>query len=363
MKHHHEIYRTTRFPVFQNRMFASKQLAKDCAKGDIVLVQDLDTGLIFNQAFRPELMDYSIDYQNEQAVSPMFQEHLTDICRIIKRHFGGCSLVEIGCGKGHFLETLQSLGFGVTGIDPTYDGTNPSVIKDFFTPALGLKSDGIILRHVLEHVRDPFGFLASIRASNGGAGTIYIEVPCFDWICAHRAWFDVYYEHVNYFRLVDMLRLFGNVHEAGYTFQGQYLYIVADLASIKIPQRDLADKAQLPPDFLGTVEHFATKLRTRSLEGGTRARAAVWGGASKGVIFSLFMQRSGAAIDLVIDINPAKQGKYLAGTGLQVWSPEAAIQRLVPGADIFVMNSNYLNEIQNMTDNRFSYVLVENERH
>jgi len=38
---------------------------------------------------------------------------------------------------------------------------------------------------------------------------IYIEVPCFDWICLHRSWFDVFYQHFN-FRLADFDRVFGS---------------------------------------------------------------------------------------------------------------------------------------------------------
>ena len=84
-----------------------------------------------------------------------------------------------------------------------------------------------------------------------------------------------------------------------------------------------------------------------------------WGGASKGVIFSLFMQRAGIKVDTVIDINPAKQEKYLAGTGLLVQSPSQALKHLLPNANIFVMNSNYLSEIIALTNNKFNYLTVD----
>jgi len=80
-----------------------------------------------------------------------------------------------------------------------------------------------------------------------------------------------------------------------------------------------------------------------------------------GVIFALLMERDWAKVDMVIDINPAKQGKFLAATGFQVWSPEDAIPKLAMGADVFVMNSNYLNEIRERTANKFNYLLVEHD--
>ena len=143
MKRYREIYRAEQLPVFQNRMFPSEQDAKNCIKGDVVLVQDLKTGLIFNQAFRPELMQYDSDYQNEQAVSEVFQEHLKKVTDTVQQHFRDQSLIEVGCGKGHLLEQLQGLGFNITGLDPTYEGSNPAVFKEYFSPKIGLRADGI----------------------------------------------------------------------------------------------------------------------------------------------------------------------------------------------------------------------------
>jgi hypothetical protein len=213
------------------------------------------------------------------------------------------------------------------------------------------------LRHVLEHVRDPVEFLSEICDANGGRGKIYIEVPCFDWICATRAWFDIFYEHVNYFRLSDFYGMFGVVYEAGHTFGGQYLYVVADLATLRMPAFAETKQLEFPADFLDTVHSCAARLNRANRQSG----GAIWGGASKGVIFALFMERAGAKVDVVVDINPAKQGKYLAGTGLQVWSPGEAMRRLSSGSDIFVMNSNYLDEIREITEHRFNYLPIDQE--
>lgn len=356
-KRYKEIYSVSQLPVFQNKMFHTESEAINCTRGDMVLVQDLETGLIFNQAFRPELMAYDADYQNEQAVSTVFKQHLLNVSEIIQKHFHGNSLIEVGCGKGHFLEQLKSIGFDIVGLDPTYEGTNSSVIREYFTPEVGLKADGIILRHVLEHVQDPVKFLFNLLVANGGKGNIYIEVPCFDWISDHRAWFDIFYEHVNYFMLADFYRMFDEVYDAGHTFNGQYLYVVANLATIKVPSFDIHEQFNFPKDFLETVEKYSNELKVYDKE--HKTMSVVWGGASKGVIFALFMMRSGVRIDLVIDINTAKQGKYLAATGLQVWSPENAMLKLSPSVDIFVMNANYLEEIREITNSKFNLIPIE----
>jgi hypothetical protein len=353
-----EVYRAEQLPVLQNRMFASERAARESPRGDVVLVQSLATGLVFNHAFRPELMQYDADYQNEQALSGAFTRHVGRVLQVMTRHFAGCSLLEVGCGKGLFLERLLASGFDVTGLDPTYEGSNPRVIRKFFTPEVGIRADGIVLRHVLEHVPDPVTFLAGLLESNGGTGKIYIEVPCLDWVARNRAWFDIFYEHVNYFRMPDFKRMFGTIHEAGHSFAGQYLYVVADLATLRTPRRAADDQFDLPADFKATIEQCRNRLAAQP-DGAARA---IWGGASKGVIFALFMERVGTPIDMVIDINPAKQGWHLAATGLRVQSPEEAMQRLTPGAEIFVMNSNYLAEIEAITEHRFNCLSIDQGR-
>ena len=63
----------------------------------------------------------------------------------------------------------------------------------------------------------------------------------------------------------------------------------------------------------------------------------------------------------MIDVNPAKQGQFLPGTGLEVRSPTDALPRLPPGATIFVMNSNYLSEIKQMSNNAYQYIGVDHD--
>lgn len=346
------IFQQEQLPVFQNRMYDNEAEARACPKGDIHLVEDQQTGLIYNAAFRAELMNYDDRYQNEQGASPVFRRHLETVSGIIDRSMGRDSLVEVGCGKGFFLEMLLAKGFDVTGFDPTYEGQNPRVLRRYFAAGVDIEARGLVLRHVLEHIQDPFTFLLQLQQANRGKGRIYIEVPCFDWIGEHRAWFDVFYEHVNYFRLADFGRMFGRVVESGRLFGGQYLYVVADLETLRKPTIDLRDPVSLPGDF------------TRSLTdvGLTEChRAAIWGGASKGVIFALLKARAGHPVGTVIDINPAKQGRYLPATGLLVRSPEDALPELPKGSVIYVMNSNYLEEIKKMSNDAYTYVGIDHE--
>ncbi|WP_341743525.1 class I SAM-dependent methyltransferase [Azonexus hydrophilus] len=347
MNNFHELYRVAQLPIFQNRMYDTAEEARTCPKGDMLLVEDLRTGLVYNAAFRPELMVYDKCYQNEQACSRLFQQHLEKVACIIDQRIGREQIVEIGCGKGHFLETLLAKGFDINGFDPAYEGSNPRIQREYFAPGAIEKAKGLILRHVLEHIENPVNFLEQLKIANNNTGLIYIEVPCFDWICKNKAWFDVFYEHVNYFRITDFDRIFGEVIESGHFFGGQYIYAIAELASLRAPVINNNDRVKFPKNF--TKEITTKKCQT------------IWGGASKGVIFSLLMERSGFPVEMVIDINPEKQGKFLPGTGLVVKSPEQGLAELQDGSTICVMNPLYLEEINNLSGNIFNCVGINDE--
>jgi hypothetical protein len=68
----------------------------------------------------------------------------------------------------------------------------------------------------------------------------------------------------------------------------------------------------------------------------------IWGGGSKGVTF-LNVLGADSAIEYVVDLNPHKQGKYVAGTGQRVVAPEF-LRELRP-TDVLVMNPVYESEI------------------
>lgn len=342
-------------PIFQNRMYDSLEKAQSCPQGDILLVQHNTTGLVYNSAFNPELMIYDHSYQNEQAHSPLFLNHLNDAADIVDEYLGPAGLVEVGCGKATFLELLQARGSTITGYDPTYQGDNPHVKQEYFAFESDPPAKGLILRHVLEHVSDPVNFLQQLLDSNQGDGLIYIEVPCFEWILRTRTWFDIFYEHVNYFRLSDFYRIFKSVVHSGRIFGDQYFYVVADLGSL-VNEREIAsfDRIQMPPYFGPDLQPY--------LASNTRRPSAVWGAASKGVIYSLMRERAGDPVKVLIDINPDKQGRFVPGTGLEVFSPAEGLAGLETGSEICVMNANYAGEIRKITGSRFNLIGVTGEQ-
>jgi hypothetical protein len=340
------------YPVIQNIAYVNYKDAINCKKGDIKIVYDHSSGLVYNDLFDETSIEYTPEYNNEQGNSQFFKNHLNKVADLIEENIGKNSIVEVGCGKGLFLEMMLDRGIDIVGFDPTYVGNNPRVTKKFFEYGIIEKpSSGLVLRHVLEHIKNPYEFLKQLKEANGDQGLIYIEVPCFEWICSNRTWYDLFYEHVNYFRLDDFKRMFTKIISIGHIFGGQYLYVIADLSSLVKPIVTKPDSTFFPKDFMLRMEKALDDKLGRSI--------CIWGAGSKGVIFAHLMQRLGKKIDFVIDVNPEKQGKYLPVTGLLVHSPDDCFDTISCNTEVYVMNSNYLEEIKEMSGNKFIYRLLE----
>ena len=88
------------------------------------------------------------------------------------------------------------------------------------------------------------------------------------------------------------------------------------------------------------IDSWRAKLRACEASG---QRVAIWGSGSKCVSFLSAVAGAGK-VDAVVDINPHRHGKYLAGSGKRVVSPES-LREIDPGV-VFVMNPIYLDEIQ-----------------
>ncbi len=336
------IFHQKDFPVFQQVLYENQKSAINCDKVDITLSEDKEIGIIFNSSFDQNKANYDVSYSCEQSMSSVFQSHLLNVEKLIKSSIGVENIIEIGCGKGYFLEYLNSRGFNILGFDPAYEGSNPKIKKQYFEPNSNIIANGIILRHVLEHIRNPFHFLEIIKNSNKGFGRIYIEVPCLDWIVEHNAFYDIFYEHVNYFRLTDFENFFDKIIDSGKCFNGQYIYIIAELSSLRKPF--ISNNYNLK--IIQQIQNLKPIMPTSN-------KINIWGGASKGVIYSILCQRNGVDVQNIIDINPNKQNMYTPISGILIKSPEYAIANIEPGSEIYVMNSNYVDEIKLLTSGKF----------
>ena len=362
----HNFYEARNLPVHSCLMVESREKALAFPTGDLQLGFCRDCGFIQNNLFSPDAQSYSPDYEETQSFSPRFMTFLKEVCeeQDARYHLAGKTALEIGCGKGEFLiELCKSTGCKGIGIDPGFrpERLPPELagqiefIEDFYGPKYSyLKADYVCCRHTLEHIAPVQDFMRLVRESIGDRleTPIFFELPATERILEDQAFWDIYYEHCTYFTLGSLARLFrrtGFDVERLYTvYDDQYLMLEGKPASGPTEARlaeedDLARTAKLVSEFEYAVTKRQTELRN-DVERWTAdgKSVAIWGSGSKAVSYLSALGVSDK-ISAIVDINPHKFGKYLAGTGNEIVSP-SALQEVKP--DIVVaMNSIYLEEI------------------
>lgn len=352
------LYSVSGIPIFQNRVYPSLTTALNAPLGTVKLVRCSSCGFIFNAAFDPALLEYDECYQNEQACSPAFEQHLDEVVSLLeKRGITGKRIVEIGCGKGTFLKKLWLKGHEAFGVDPAYEGTDSRVVRGVFgAEHAAFGGEVFILRHVLEHIAEPLDFLHDIAKNVNYQGKIFIEIPNFDWIIEQRAFWDIFYEHCNYFCPETLNGLFHHA-EWGTFFQGQYLFVWADL-------KDLKSAAEYSSCLVKTpLEDLAAPLRKSRKQASARikeyAPILVWGAAAKGSTIVNLLDKNRELIPYLVDINPRKQNGWIGGSGHPILSPSVLADE-DQSKNILVVNGNYFEEIcATVDDSKFTCYSLE----
>jgi len=343
-----EMLTLTQVPVFPNVTHASRDEALAARSGDIRIEHDQKTGVLRNVAFDPGLIRFDERYQNEQGHSEAFRTHLLRVRDIVIQRLGKKNLVEIGCGKGFFLKSLRDAAVDVVGFDPAYEGDSPFVRREYFEPGVIRNVEGFILRHVLEYFPDPFAFLEQLSRLNERRGKLLIEVADFEWVLRSRSWHSLFYEYPIYFRSSDFNVFFGDDCFIERGFGNQYIVVVGDLGATFNKRND----AQVWSDseILEPVLDLPVSLKDK--------RIVVWGASSRGVMFSLLAQRQGCNIIGAIDINPAKQNRYMPGSGIFISDVVEGMRLLREDVSVVVTNRNYLSEVMQLVGKRCDVVPV-----
>ncbi len=339
--------------------------ARECGRGDLLLAYCHSCGFIWNQAFEEDKLEYSQSYDNSLDYSPVFQEFANGLAEKLIDTYGirEKRVVELGCGKGHFLSLLCEKGenSGI-GFDPSYEGEridSPAAsrieyVQDFYGEKYtDHPGDLVCCRHVLEHIKDPVNFLSSTRNTVGDQRdtVVYFEVPNVRLILEKMSVWDIIYEHCNYFSIESMTSLFRQegfeILNTEETYQQQFISLECRLAATNTPTIsepiNLSQLSQLVEEFSEKMkERMATWTQRLAEFESVGKRVVIWGAGAKTVGF-VNMLKIDHQISSVVDINPHKQGLHLAGTGQKIVPPEQ-LQNEKPDV-VILMNPIYKNEI------------------
>jgi SAM-dependent methyltransferase len=366
------LLRASNLPQHSCILIDTPEAARAFPRGSMDLTLCTSCGLLFNAAFEPAHAAYSARYEETQGFSPTFSAYARSLAdRLAGRYdLRGKRTLEIGCGKGEFLLALtraaggRAAGTSGVGVDPAYHEHRLPLTPDddltfhralFDASHLAPLPDFICCRHSLEHIADPAALLAQIasalRAAGASAVPVWFDIPDARRVLAEGAFWDVYYEHCNYFTVGSLARLFRAAGlqpvELAREYDEQYAIVAGTLAAhapVAPIEDDLDETISLARAFADRTASQIAAWRDRFAAHAAAGRPVVlWGGGSKAVAFATTLGLS-TELAAVVDINPHKQGKFLPGTGHPVVGPDA-LPALAP-AEVVVMNPVYVPEIR-----------------
>jgi SAM-dependent methyltransferase len=355
-----------RLPAMQNAVHRTREGARAAAHGTFELAVCRSCGFASNVAFDASRLAYDESYDNA-VPSAVMARYYEEIAEYLGRKYALADgyVVDVGCGRGTFLEALARVWPGCRGL-----GVDPALPRDEVRAGgrvrlqKGVLDDArldaapslLVCRHVLEHMADPLSFVGALRAAAGPrAGVpLFLEVPDLGWIVDNGAFWDFCYEHCNYFTEESLSAVLAR---AGFQpvasrlgFGGQYRWIEGVAAAAQLPSggdrpgRANADRlaayAARERDGIRAVRERLAELKA----GGSAI--AIWGMATKGIVYSLLVDPDSTLIDMAIDVNANKQGCYVPSTGRQIEAPSALLRARGRRVTVVVMNMNYAHEIR-----------------
>jgi SAM-dependent methyltransferase len=356
--------------TMQNYIYRERAGAARAAVGKFELYFCRNCGLAFNAAYDAGLMSYDEGY-TAYIPSAVFENYYRRIAEFLNEKFAveNKLVVDIACGKGNFLELLcetfpAARGLG---IDPSYEPDQSgraagrvAFVSDVFREEYITEKPALVLcRHAFDQIEHPLEFLQAVRRALAKYDEVgfFIEVGDLEWMIENESFSDFCYERCSFFSaagMENMLRLAGfTVEKIEKAFGGQYLWaygtIRANAAAISATGLNFADARSIGKRLLEysvrekkLVEETKARLQNLKNEG---FRAAVWGIATKGVVFCNLIDADRSLFDYCIDINPQKSNCFVPHTGHLISLPDVLREAGSSKILIVVMNPNYSSEI------------------
>ena len=128
----------------------------------------------------------------------------------------GMKFLEVGCGRGEFLQNFKKLGLETTGLDISEDAKrqNPEIeigvcdIERAPIPYPDNSFDVVYSKSFIEHLRDPGTYFKEARRVLKPGGRLITLVP--DWESCYKVYFDDYTHRTPFslYALRDIYRIF-----------------------------------------------------------------------------------------------------------------------------------------------------------
>ena len=263
-------------------------------------------------------------------------------------------VIEIASNDGYLLQYFAEKNIPVLGVEPAANVARVaaqkgiSSIVDFFSSATarellaaGKPADLLLGNNVLAHVPDINDFVAGMKILLKPQGVITMEFPHLMQLMEQNQFDTIYHEHFSYFSFLTVQKIFAA--------HGLVLFDVEELPTHGGSLRIFARHAE---DSLKPVGPRVTELQAREESAGyarletysrfgeqvketkrkllefliqakrNGKKIAAYGAAAKGNTLLNYCAIRTDFLDYTVDRSPYKQGRFLPGTRIPVFSPD-----------------------------------------
>ena len=300
---------------------------------------------------------FSAEYAYFSSFSSSWMQHATAYSEAMTKRFGlnaNSCVVEVASNDGYLLRNFKAAGIPCYGIEPTASTAKAArdigieSIEEFFGQTLaqklltqGRQADLTAANNVLAHVPDINDFVAGFAILLKPQGVSTFEFPHLMNLVKFAQFDTIYHEHFSYLSLTAVKTIF--------KANGLNVFDVEELpthgGSLRVyAQRSDTGQHAISPrvaDMLKREDDVG--MRTAAYYGKTQADAvrikrdlwrfllqaqeegktvAAYGAAAKG---NTLLNYAGVRDDLVkfvIDLNPAKQNKFMPGSRIPMVGPD-----------------------------------------
>jgi SAM-dependent methyltransferase len=323
------------------------------------------------------------EYAYFSSFSDSWLDHVKKYTEMMCERFdldSNSSVVELASNDGYLLQYFAARGVPVLGVEPARNvaevaiGKGIPTVKKFFGKKTAMeliddngKADLILGNNVLAHVPDINDFVGGMKALLKQDGIITMEFPHLMKLMERNQFDTIYHEHYSYLSFLTVEKIF--------SFHGLRLFDVEELethgGSIRIYACH-ADDSEKPAaenvsrlkeieinrgfNTLDTYSMFALKVmdtKRKLLEFLIRIKnqgktIVGYGAPGKGNTLLNYCGIRTDFLDYTVDRNPYKQGNYLAGSHIPIFSPDK-IMETKPDY-IFILPWNLKAEIATQLD-------------